>query len=916
MDYSKENNKRRKRRAKNKTKRVSNKIAVYVFRTAIIVLLVGGFALAGTLVGAYMGILENAPELSDIQELSMSFTTIIRDSNGEEFDRLSGAEDREYATKDMIPKNVKNAFVSIEDERFYNHNGVDYKGFVRAMWENIKSLGDENATTQGASTITQQLIKNKIGLMRNTIITKLQEQYLAIHYEEELTALYGSTEAAKDYILELYLNVISLGDNTYGVQAAALNYFGKDVSEVTLEESCIIAAITQNPFYNNPFRDPVKNSKRAQTALDKMLELGFITQKEYDAADLDAAYASILSTKQAVAEQSSYHSYYVDQVTSEIIKDLMKEYKLTSQEASTWIYQAGLDVFTNMDPVIQAIVDEAYMSEEWFPQNEYCVEILYTLSTRNTLTNAVTHHPTKREFVPTFDDVEAAIEGLRDKMLGPDDAIDGEVYYASPQPQGSFAIIDQYTGKVVAISGGRGEKLTNRSFNRATTAERHPGSVFKVLSSFLPALDMGLITPGTVIDDVPYIYADNQNYSPSNWWGKTYRGLNTVRVAIRDSMNGITVKNMYDTGMQNCFNYLLNLGFTTLAPEDGYHLSTALGGLTTGVTSVETAAAYAAIANGGTYIEPTFYTKVLDHNGNVLLEKVPESYTVIKATTAYLLTDMMKDVVTAGTGTRARFSELKMPIAGKTGTSSDTIDLTFAGYTPYYTASIWMGYDMPKKMSDKSSYDHLYMWGHIMEEIHKALELEYTDFERPSGITSARICTISGKLAVEGLCDVCELAPRAGRVRNELFAAGTAPTEYCTQHMEYTVCTESGKLPHENCPAELVQTKVGFVRLIPFEGEEPVEDKIYEVPKGVLDGEICDIHEHLIDPETGQPFDPDNPNLPFIGDPTLPGGATQPPANTDAPVMPTPTPYIVPTPTPIPTPDEGYTDDGLPIIVE
>ena len=885
MNYSTENNKRRKRRANNKSKRVVNKVAIYVFRTFVIALLVGGFALAGTLVGAYMGILENAPKLGDVQELSMDFTTLIYDSNGVEMARIAGAENREYATSDRIPQHVKDAFVSIEDERFYTHDGVDYQGFVRAMWENLKSINDENATTQGASTITQQLIKNKLGLTRNTVETKLQEQYLALKYEEELIALFdGPSEEvrarAKDYILELYLNVIGFDESKFGVQTAALYYFGKDISEVTLEEGCILAAIIQNPYHNNPFRDPIKNSRRANTALDNMLDQGYITQEQYDNADLDAAYANVLSTKQAAAEQSSMHSYYVDQVITEVRNDLMAKFNLSGPEASNWIFQGGLEIFTNLEPRIQDIVDEAYASDEWFPASEFKIEVEYTLSTRNSLTGLLTHHPTKRKLVDSMDDVAACIEQFKDELLGVDDVIEGERHYAIPQPQGSFAIIDQYTGKVLAISGGRGEKLTNRGFNRATVAERQPGSVFKVLASFVPALDMGLITPGTIIDDVPYVYPSHNNYAPTNWYN-SYRGMSTVRLGIRDSMNVITVKNMYDTGIETSFNYLLNFGFTTLRPEDGYGLSTALGGITTGVTSVETAAAYAAIANGGTYIEPTFYSKVLDHNGNVLLEKVPETYTVIKSTTAYLTTDMMKDVVTSGTGTSARFQNVRMPVAGKTGTTSNTYDLTFAGYTPYYTAAVWLGFDTPRAMRNNGTDANMHtrIWRHIMEQIH--VGLEYKDFERPSGITSARICTVSGQLAADGFCDH---DPRGSRVRNEIFASGTAPTVYCTLHQTFTVCDHSGKLPNEGCPSDSVSTKIGFVRYIPFDGPEGVADRAYEVPRGVQEGLVCDYHS----PDSSSnypeiPFDPDNPDIitvppqPIFTEPPSDSGSTPAP---------------------------------------
>ena len=850
MNYSSENNQKRKRKYNNKAARVKNKVSVYVFRAFVVALLVGVFALTGTLAGAYMGILENAPKLNALQGVDIDLTTIIYDRYGNELDRLDSGEDSEYATSDEISQYLKDAFVSIEDERFYTHDGVDFQGFARAMFENIKAMGSEDGQMQGASTITQQLIKNKIGLMRNSIVSKLQEQYLALTYETDLTALYDGDKArVKDYILELYLNIITLGDGQRGVRTAAQHYFGKDVLDLTLEESCVIAAITQNPTANNPFRNPEKNSRRAQTALDKMLELGFITQAEYDAADLETAYATARTTKAVNDEKSSFHSYYVDQVITDVLRDLRAANNWTSSEASNYLYRSGLHIYTNFDPEIQAIVDDAYMDDKWFPAGLFEVEILYTLSTKNRLTNVVTHHPRERKVVKSFDEVDAAVDALRDKLLGPDDIIDGETIFKTPQPQGAFAIIEQTTGKCVALAGGRGEKLTGRGFNRATMAERHPGSVFKVLASYVPALDMGLITPATTIDDIPHSYGTADPYSPRNWWGASYRGLTTVRDGIRNSVNTITVKNMFDTGIENCFNYLLNFGFTTLVPGDAT-LSTALGGLTTGVTVLETTAAYAAIANGGLYIEPTLYTTVLDNSGNTILETVPETRQVIKRTTAYLATNMMQDVITSGTGTAIRFKNVRMPISGKTGTSSATKDLTFAGYTPYYTAAVWLGFDMPKEMNNPGNM-HLEIWRHIMEEIHK--DLPYRDFEKPSGIVTASVCNVSGLLST----DECAHDPRGTRVHTEIFAAGTEPTTTCDSHQKYEICTVSGKVPGPYCPEETIEERIGFVRPTPYDGE--TDDKAFEVPAAIVEGELCDVHSTAPEPTPNT----DEPNIPF-----------------------------------------------------
>ncbi len=881
MNYSTQNNRRNVRGVKSGAKRVKNKVGIIVFRVVVALVLVGGFALAGLGIGAYMGILENAPKLNSIAKSQESFTTIIYlESTGEEIDRLDGGESREYVTIDKIPINLQHAFIAIEDERFYDHDGVDYQGFIRATYQTL--FGNSK---QGGSTITQQVIKNKLGIKRNTIETKLQEQMLATEYEKQLRESLGSKEKAKQAVLEVYLNAIALGKGQIGVQAASLRYFNKNVEDLTLAECCVIAAITQNPTGYNPITYPEENIKRAGVALDNMLEFGFITKAEYDAAKREDVYSKISETESMMKEQPSYHSYFNDALFDAVSKALQEKYALTPQEASQYIYYGGLSIYSTQDLDMQKIVDEAYLDDELFPANDYGVAVTYEVSILNSLTNKTQTYKQKGN-VKNFEEVDAFVASEREKLLGQNGSVVDEIVYAVVQPQSAMVIIDYHNGEVKAIAGGRGEKQTNRGLNRATDSQRQPGSVFKVLASYAPAIDMGIITPATVFDDVPYSYG---KYEPKNWYfNPPYRGLSTTRDGIRDSMNVITVKNMNDTGINNCLNYLMNFGFTTLIDDD-YNLSTALGGVTYGVTQMEVTAAYGTIANEGMYVKPYLFTKVYNHDGEIILENIPEPVQVLKKTSAYLLTNMMQDVVTAGTGGQARFQNIKMPIAGKTGTTSDNRDLTFVGYTPYYVAGVWLGYDMPKPMDKNTKSDHMRLWRSVMEKIHA--ELPPKEFERPEGITTASICRKSGQLGVKGLCD---LDPRGNMIRTEYFAVGTVPRDYCTVHRSYTIDVSSKLIATEYCPFEFVATVYGFVRPVPYEGTAAVSDRQWEFSADIVAGKVCDIHT-----ADSMPVESENPN---ITDPLATPDNTN---GTDLPIMsqtPTNTPFHPDVPTPTPTP--------------
>ena len=390
-----------------------------------------------------------------------------------------------------------------------------------------------------------------------------------------------------------------------------------------------------------------------------------------------------------------------------------------------------------------------------------------------------------------------------------------ESKYLTPQPQSSFSIIDQKTGHVVAICGGRGAKSGSLTLNRASNTTRSVGSTFKVLASFLPALDSGGLTLASVQDDTQYFYPGTTK-EVINWYSTGFRGLQMIRTGIYNSLNIVAVKTLEQIGAPLGFEYLEKLGFSTLVKyevaDDGtvysdVNLAIALGGLTKGVTNVELCAAYASIANGGVYNKPMYYTKILDHDGNVLLTNETESTQVMKTSTAWLLTDAMHDTITKGTGSRLGFKNYEMHVAGKTGTASKNNDLWFVGFTPYYTAAVWTGFDNNFDQYNKTYQQEI--WRKVMEEIHTKKQLPDADWEKPDSIVTASICTKCGNLAVAGLCDQAE---GGSCVQTEYFAKGTVPTQKCTCHVRVNICKTSGKTATENCPINEVESKVLLVK--------------------------------------------------------------------------------------------------------
>lgn len=755
--------------------------------------------------GIFKGVIDTSPSIENISVTPTGFSTFVYDLEGNQTAKLiSQNSNRIPVTQDMIPEDLAHAFVAIEDERFYEHNGIDIKGIFRAAYVGISQ---KFHFTEGASTITQQLLKNNVFTdwtsetgFADSMKRKIQEQYLAIELSKTMS---------KDEVLLNYMNSINLGQNTLGVQAASLRYFNKSVNSLNLSECAVIAGITQNPSRFNPISHPDNNAGRRKKVLDNMLEQGYIDQAEYDEAMADDVYSRI-QTVNETAEESSVNTYFVDALTDDVMNDLLAA-GYNETQAFTLLYSGGLKIYSTQDPNIQAICDEVFSNEENYPADtrwylNYALTIkkangdLENHSTEMFQTYFKEQNPSFNLIFNTHEDAYAQIEEYKLAHLSSGDEVLDESISLTPQPQVSLTIEDQHTGYVLAMVGGRGAKEASKTLNRATDTKRQPGSTFKVVAAYAPALDSAGLTLATMVNDAPFNYANGR---PVNNWYSGYRGLNSLRQGIIDSMNILAVKTLTMITPQLGFDYVENFGFTTVVDRkevtvngetqifSDIQQSLALGGLTVGVTNEELNAAYAAIANGGTYIKPKLYTKVIDHDGNVILDNTePESRQVIKETTAWLLTDAMMDVVTQGTGTAVNFGG--MAIAGKTGTTSDYNDVWFTGYTPYYTATTWTGYDNNTKLR-KGEERNLAkkLWRAVMSRIHEGLPSE--SFPMPSsGLVQATVCARSGKLPIAGICD--------GTLKSEYFAEGTVPTESCDVHYRGMICQYTGLPASEQCP--------------------------------------------------------------------------------------------------------------------
>ena len=869
MNYGKTEVSRKLRRISSKTEKLTSRmIFLFVKLILVAVLLMAAFA-ASLGYGALKGIIDSAPEI-DVASIEPSgYATMVYDREGNLTETLvkSGAN-RLEATYEELPQCLIDAFVAIEDSRFWSHKGIDIRSILRAA---VGVITGESAG--GGSTLTQQLIKNNIfeGGNENTfgekLERKIQEQYLAVQLEKIMD---------KKIILKNYLNTINLGNNTLGVKAAALRYFNKDVSDLTLSEATVIAGITQAPTRYNPLTENGRknNEEKRRVILQYMYEQGLIDKEAQEEALADDVYSRITNVNLTAQEHESPYTYFTDELITQVMEALQEELGYTETQASNLLFSGGLEIHTTQDPKMQAIVDEEVNNPDNYDVVYYSVD--YQLSVTHA-DGTTTHYSDesmgsyfrndlgRSSFNGLFDSKEEADEAIslyKDAMVKEGDTILGEVIHYVLQPQISFVLMDQATGEVKAISGGRGTKEVSRSLNRATETLRQPGSTFKVITSFAPAIDACGANLSTVYYDAPFTVGTK---TFRNWYSsKGYMGYSTIRDGIVYSMNIVAVRCMMETVTpQLGVEYARNFGITSMTDTD-YNAATALGGITKGVSNLELTAAYATIANQGIYTKPRFFTQILDHNGKVLLDNTPETKRVLKDSTAFLLTDAMSQSMESSrmygsgnlysTSTSANLSN--MSNAGKSGTTTSNNDIWFVGYTPYYTAGIWSGCDNNQKISaigSSTSY-HKIIWKNIMTRVHEGLA--DTGFSIPSSVTTAQVCRKSGKLASPG---VCENDPRGSAVYTEYFAKGSEPTEVCDHHGVTTVCSASGGLPTKYCPAEL---RTSRIFMITPEGETgATADSAYRIPG------YCTIHTQAAvilptEPEVSQPEETIAPSAP------------------------------------------------------
>ena len=817
------------------------------------------------------------------EDYTMSLSSFIYYEDKEtgawkEFQNVHGQENRILVDLDEMSPYLWQAAVAVEDKRFFRHEGVDWRRTAGAVLELFTGDGK-----YGGSTLTQQVLKNMTHDDKPYVNRKVREIFRALEFEKNYK---------KEYILELYLNTIYLGQNCCGVQTAAQYYFGKDAKDLSLAESACIIAITNNPSLYGPMYDVTYtredgtkvtprelNKKRQEMILDLMADedvinpetgVPYLTQEQADAAKAEVLHFADGSTSvDEIVEKATgkikINSWFVDQVLRDVSQDLQDEFNITEEEAYTRLYNSGYHIYTTLDPKIQSLAESVY-----------------------------------------------------------EDRSNLDVTSRNGQPlQSAITIIDPYTGNIVAMVGKVGEKQENLGWNYAT-GRRQVGSSMKPLTAYAPALDAGVITQGSVFDNYP---VQELNGSP---WPKnspnTYTGFTTVRTGVQRSINTIAVQALQSVGIEEAYRFATENLRLELVPDDMALGALGMGGLTRGLNTVEMAAAYACFANNGVYNEPRTYvrvTRIDNATGQevTVLENEGESHVAMKETTAYLMTDMLKNAVAAGTGNQAKFNG--MHIAGKTGTTNKNYDRYFVGFTPYYVAAVWTGYDNNERISYNGN-PAITMWKKVMEPLHMDLPDKDFDNKPSTGLTKITVCLDSGMLAT----DACRADPRGNRIASFEAAAGTGPTEECTIHKMVEYCTEGHCIAGETCPAETVEQRayLDYVRedygpSIKADDDGYLISNLEKIKEPSETNPLggCPVHEGMGLPPR-DPLDPLNPNPedPNGGTTTPPPAVTEPNEPSSggeshegygpSPKPPTPTPE----PTPDPEPDPPATTPGEP----
>ena len=759
-----------KRKIKGKKKNGNNHEKLKMaLKIAVIIFLLLCVVGAGVVAGIFFGLFGDDFEITKEELKIGASNSVVVDANGAVISNLSGDEKRKIVKLEDMSSYLPKAYVAIEDERFYKHHGVDFKRTTGAIINTVL----KGNSSYGGSTITQQLVKN-ITEDNDTkglagIARKIKEWAKAYQVERMIS---------KDQILELYLNILFVGGegNIHGVELGAEYYFNKSAKDLSLAECAYMAGINSSPMSYNPFDSSKDNSEKiknkTKTVLKKMKDLGYINEEEYNSAVTEAENG--LNFNKGTISSSSNYSYHTDAVVDQVIKQVMDEKGISRQLAENYVYSSGLTIYSTVDSTIQARVEEEYQKEKYIKAGK---------------------------------------------------AKDANGNKLNDHTESGMAIIDYKTGNVVAIAGGLGEKQ-GAGWNRATQMKKQTGSSIKMIADVAPALEEKIITPATVYIDEK---TDFGNYTPKNDGNKYKNSTMNIREFIALSRNIPALKIMKELTPKKSLEYLKKMGFSSLDSNDEV-LALAIGGMTHGASPLEMAAAYGTIANNGVYITPTFYTQVVDASGKVVMTPNQEETRVFSEQTAYLAKSINKEPVTASNGTATYCAIKGMDVAAKTGTTDNSCDRWLCGFTPYYAAATWFGYDQNEEVTGFGQNPAGQIWDAVMTDIHKTLEGK--TFEQPSGIVKETECRTTLCLATSSCKDTYE----------EIFAQNNLP-EKCQGHGSQQICSESGKVATRYCSQYTTVKTNYYGSTIPKEQLKlwtPLNGKSTSTGEKITD--ICDIH--------------------------------------------------------------------------
>lgn len=681
---------------------------------------------AGVVAGAFFGLFGDDFGISKDDLKIAAANSVVLDQSGNVVANLSGDEKRKIITLEDMADYLPKAYVAMEDERFYQHDGVDLKRTAGAIVMTL--LGK---SSYGGSTITQQLVKNitkddeKTGM--EGIMRKVKEWAKAYQVERMIS---------KDQILELYLNILFVGGDMHGVELGAEYYFAKSAKDLDLAECAFLAGINNSPNSYNPYNTATDNTEKiktkTKTVLSKMKELGYIqSEDEYNAAVKEVDDG--LKFQKAEIASGNIYSYHTDAVIAQVVQQVMDEKNISEELAENYVYGSGLKIYSTVNTEVQSELETEYAKSKYQTKGQ----------TKNKDGTLINNHA-----------------------------------------QSGMAVIDYKTGYVVGVAGGLGTKTESRGWNRATQMKKQTGSSMKIVADIAPALEEKVITASTIYDDAATDFGGG--YTPKNY--NNFKGLINIRQFIETSQNIPALKIMAELTPAKSLEYLKKMGITSLDDTKDNVLSLGIGGMTDGVSPLEMAAAYGTIANDGVYITPTFYTKVEDASGNVVLTPKQETTRAISTQNAYITKTIAEEPVTGANGTAKYCAIPGMDVAAKTGTTDDDYDRWLCGFTPYYAAACWYGYDNNEEVRGWSQNPAGQIWDNVMTTIHK--NLANATFTRPEGIVDEKICSVTGCLATSG----------CGETYTEIFSQDNIPEE-CEGHGSQRICTESGLIATEYCPS-------------------------------------------------------------------------------------------------------------------